>query len=217
MLTTSFKDGLASSASFCTILQFLAGILVCRRFIKNGTTGDTSGLAFISCFMSCSNWLCYGLLIHDSFIVLVNVFGATLQLFYVITFMLYSVKKSTILKQLIGSITFVTFVFTYSMLEPNRALAAQRIGFLSCSTTIFFFASPLTMLAYVIRIKSAESLPFPIIISSLICCCQWFAYGCIQKDLFIQLPNFLGIALSMFQVSLFFIYPGKKVDQVHFI
>ncbi|XP_051163950.1 sugar transporter SWEET1 [Leptopilina boulardi] len=217
MFTTSFKDALASSASFCTILQFLAGILVCRRFMKNGTTGDTSGLAFISCFMSCSNWFCYGLLIYDSFIVLVNIFGATLQLFYVIIFMLYSVKKSTILKQLIGSITFVTFVFMYSILEPNRALAAQRIGFLSCSTTILFFASPLTMLAYVIRMKSADSLPFPIIISSLICCCQWFAYGCIQKDFFIQLPNFLGIALSMFQLSFFFIYPGKNADQVHFI
>lgn len=217
MISTTFKDALATSASLCTILQFLAGILVCRKFVRNGTTGDTSGLAFVSCFMSCSHWLCYGLLIGDPFIVMVNVFGAILQLCYVVTFMLYSVKKSIIMKQFTVAITFVTIIYIYSIFESDRSLAAQRIGFLSCSLTILFFASPLTMLAYVIRMKSAESMPFPIIVASLICCCQWFAYGCILEDPFIQMPNFLGIVLSAFQLSLFFVYSTKRSDQVHFI
>jgi len=26
--------------------------LVCKKFIRNGTTGDSSGLAFVTCFMS---------------------------------------------------------------------------------------------------------------------------------------------------------------------
>ncbi|XP_033221083.1 sugar transporter SWEET1 [Belonocnema kinseyi] len=151
MLSTTFKDALATSASICTVLQFLAGTLVCRKFVKNGTTGDASGLAFISCFMSCSHWLCYGLLRDDPFIVMVNSFGAALQLCYVAMYTLYSVKKSTILKQFVGAMTFVTIVYIYSIFEPDRALASQRIGFLSCSLTILFFASPLTMLVSLIK------------------------------------------------------------------
>lgn len=26
--------------------------LVCKKYVKNGTTGDSSGLAFVTCFMS---------------------------------------------------------------------------------------------------------------------------------------------------------------------
>ena len=77
---------------------------------------------------------------------IVNVFGSTLQLCYVIVFILYSVKKSTILQQFAGAMSFVTIVYLYSIFESDRTLAAQRIGFLSCSLTIMFFASHLTML-----------------------------------------------------------------------
>nr|XP_050847251.1 sugar transporter SWEET1 isoform X2 [Vespula vulgaris] len=146
MVSTEIKDILATSASICTILQFLAGVLVCRKYIKNGTTGDSSSLAFITCYMSCSLWLRYGLLIGDSFVVLVNIFGTILQ-------------------------------------------------------------------THVLRIKNTESLPFPVILASLIVSCQWFAYGCLINDQFIQMPNFMGCILSAFQLSLFCLYPNKRVDQ----
>lgn len=71
--------------------------------------------------------------------------------------------------------------------------------------------------AHVIRVKSAESLPFPVIMSSMVVCCQWFAYGCLLGDQFIQIPNFMGCVLSAFQLSLFFIYPSKRPDQAYFI
>lgn len=65
------------------------------------------------------------------------------------------------------------------------------------------------------RTNNTDSLPFPIIFTSLIVCCQWFAYGCLLHDLFIQIPNFLGCLLSAFQLSLFLIYSGKKSNQTY--
>lgn len=71
--------------------------------------------------------------------------------------------------------------------------------------------------AHVIRAKSTESLPFPVIMASMIVSCQWFVYGCLINDQFIQVPNFMGCVLSGFQLCLFLIYPNKRSDQTYFI
>ncbi|XP_011879213.1 PREDICTED: sugar transporter SWEET1 isoform X2 [Vollenhovia emeryi] len=191
--------------------------LVCKKYIRNGTTGDSSGLAFVTCFMSCSLWLRYGMLIGDLFIISVNIFGTILQICYVCVYILYNVKRSTTIKQFTVAIGLVSLVYLYSIYQEDKVLAERHVGFLSCSLTIIFFASPLISLAHVIRMKSTESLPFPVIMASMIVCCQWFAYGCLLSDQFIQIPNFMGCVLSGFQLSLFLIYPSKRADQTYFI
>ncbi|XP_066594835.1 sugar transporter SWEET1 isoform X2 [Prorops nasuta] len=196
MTWLNIKEALATTASICTILQFLAGTLVCKKYFQKGTTGDSSGFAFVACYMSCSLWLRYGLLI---------------------VFLTYSVKKAATLKQLSAATCFLVIVYIYCIYEDDKKLATERIGFLSCSLTILFFASPLIMLAHVIKVRSAETLPFPIIVASLVVSCQWFAYGCLINDLFIQIPNFMGCILSAFQLSLFLIYPTKQSNQSYML
>jgi len=159
----------------------------------------------------------YGQLIGDSFVILVNVFGAALEISYTLIYMYYSSKKSVVLRQFVAAIIFVATIYIYSIVEEDRSLAVKRVGFLSCGLTILFFASPLIMLAHVIRVRSAESLPFPVIVATLVASCQWFAYGVLLDDPFIQTPNFLGCVLSGFQLALFVIYPKKKPDQTHLI
>ncbi|KAG5329036.1 SWET1 protein, partial [Acromyrmex charruanus] len=217
MISMEIRNTLALSASICTVLQFLAGVLVCKKYIRNGSTGDSSGLAFVTCFMSCSLWLRYGTLTGDLFIIFVNIFGTILQICYILIYILYNVKRSTTIKQFTIAICLISLVYLYSIFQKNRVLAEKHIGFLSCSLTILFFASPLISLAHVIRMKSTDSLPFPVIISSMVVSCQWFAYGCLLSDQFIQIPNFMGCILSAFQLSLFLIYPSKRTDQAYFI
>jgi len=212
MSPIEIKDTLALFASICTVLQFLAGVLVCKKYIRNGTTGNSSALAFITCFMSCSLWLRYGILIGDTFIIFVNIFGTILQICYILIFILYNVKRSTTIKQFAIAISLVSLVYLYSIYQKDRALAEKYVGLLSCSLTILFFASPLISLTQVIRMKSTESLPFPVIMASMIVSCQWFAYGCLLNDQFIQIPNFMGCVLSAFQLSLFLIYPSKRAE-----
>ncbi|KAI4487710.1 hypothetical protein M0802_011900 [Mischocyttarus mexicanus] len=218
MISTEIKDTLATSASICTILQFLAGVLVCRKYIKNGTTGDSSSLAFVTCYMACSLWLRYGFLIGDTFIVIVNIFGIISQVCYILIFILYSVKKSVTLKQFIAATCFLAIVYFYAAHETDKEIAIKYIGFISCSVTILFFASPLVMLVHVLRVKNTSSLPFPVILSSLIVSCQWFVYGCLIDDQFIQMPNLMGCVLCTFQLSLFYYFPSKSIiDQTHLI
>ncbi|EFN82880.1 RAG1-activating protein 1-like protein [Harpegnathos saltator] len=212
------KDILASSASICTVLQYLAGVLVCRQYIKNGTTGDSSALSFVTCLMSCYLWWTYGMLIKDFFIVYVNLFGALLQVYNIIIFLIYSIKKSTTVRQVAAALVFILVIFIYSaFLQQDKTVLVKQVGFLSCTLTVLFFASPLFLLAHVIKVRSTESLPFPVIMASMIVSCQWFAYGCLINDHFIQVPNFMGCVLSGFQLSLFLIYPNKQSVEAYFI
>ncbi|KAK4875208.1 hypothetical protein RN001_011630 [Aquatica leii] len=207
------KSILAVTASISTILQFLAGTLVCQKIVQKKSTGDISGLPFVSGFLSTSLWLRYGFLIGDHSLILVNTVGATLHFSYAVVFYLYSIKKTVILRQFFGSIGILLTILAYSVYESNKEVSIKYVGFLCCVMTIMFFAAPLTSLLYVIKVKSAESLPFPIIFMSFIVSMQWFFYGVILKDTFIQIPNFLGCLLSGFQLSLFCIYTKSPSSQ----
>lgn len=68
------------------------------------------------------------------------------------------------------------------------------------------------MLVDVFRKKSTEMLPLPLILMSFLVSVQWFAFGLIAKDLFLQVPNVLGSMLSGTQLMLFCIYPNKPRD-----
>ena len=61
--------------------------------------------------------------------------------------------------------------------------------------------------------KSADSLPFPVILATFITSSQWALYGHLIDDFYIQVPNFLGSVLSAFQLALFIIYPSKKTNE----
>lgn len=111
MNETDFKNLLATTASICTILQFLTGTLVelvilisviishiffrfiCQKIVQNKSVGEASSFPFVSGCLSTSLWLRYGFLIGDSSLILVNTVGATLFFAYVVTFYLYSIKK----------------------------------------------------------------------------------------------------------------------------
>lgn len=88
----------------------------------------------------------YGTLIEDRFILIVNIFGTILQASYVCVFILYSVKKLQTVKQMIAATLFLGAVYFYSFYEEDEALAAKYVGFLSCTVTVLFFASPLMMM-----------------------------------------------------------------------
>ncbi|KAF2903269.1 hypothetical protein ILUMI_02918 [Ignelater luminosus] len=204
-----FKNILAITASISTILQFLAGTLICQKIVQKKSTGDISGLPFVCGFLSTSLWLRYGFLIQEHSLILVNTVGATLHFAYVVTFYMYSIKKSIILRQFFSCLITLLLIIAYSIYENDKALAMKYVGFLCCVMTIMFFAAPLASLMHVIQVKSAESLPFPIILMTFIVSMQWFIYGILLSDRFIQIPNFLGCVLSAFQLSLFCIYPRK--------
>ncbi|KAB0794543.1 hypothetical protein PPYR_11382 [Photinus pyralis] len=200
------RNILAFTASITTIFQSLAGTLVCLKIVQKKSTGDLSGLPFISGFLAASSWLGYGFLIGDPTLIFVNTVGTALNFSYASLFCFFSIKKTVVLRQFVGSVFGIITLLLYLVNGFSTEISIKYVGFLSCALTIMFFAAPLTSLMYIIRVKSADSLPFPIILMTFIVTIQWFFYGALLHDYFIQIPNILGCLLSGFQLFLFWIY-----------
>lgn len=74
----------------------------------------------------------------------------------------------------------------YSVLDGNVQKVTTNVGLVCCSITIVFFAAPLTSIANVIKTKNTDSLPFPMIVMGFVVSCQWYIYGVLLQDKFIQ-------------------------------
>ncbi|XP_052897067.1 sugar transporter SWEET1 isoform X1 [Anopheles moucheti] len=231
------KGSLASLATVATVLQFLTGTVICNRYIRKKSTGDTSAFPFISGFLSCFMWLKYGVLTEESTLILVNFIGSALFFSYAVVFFIFCVNKREVIRQMMLISCIILSATFYTMFESDveksiriigkrQPLAnlwrestnyfissfVSRVGLLCCCLAVLFFASPLTTLAHVIRTQNTDSLPFPIIVASFFVCFLWTAYGVMIGDRFIQVPNLLGGILAGIQLTLYVIYPKKKAS-----
>ncbi|VDO77508.1 unnamed protein product [Haemonchus placei] len=82
---------------------------------------------------------------------------------------------------------------------------------IACMTfNILNFGAPLAGLGVVLRKRCCDSLPLPMCVTNLLVSSQWFLYGNIVQDKYIMAPNGIGMALAVFQLSLFLIFPRKE-------
>lgn len=51
MALEDYKDFVSTCATVTTIIQFLTGITVCKNYVSNGSTGESSSAPFVSWFM----------------------------------------------------------------------------------------------------------------------------------------------------------------------
>ncbi|XP_022117103.2 sugar transporter SWEET1 [Pieris rapae] len=212
MYLYDIKELVESLAVVTTIIQFLSGTLVCKQYVSNRTTGEASPLPFTCGFFSCSIWLLYGLTKEDGNMILVNVVGVVFMVAYTIVFYLYTFKKSVVLRQAYITVGSCMFMIWYVNIEEDSELLLNRLGLLACSLTLLTVASPMSKLLYVIKTRSTECLPFPMILMSFIVMSLWFFYGIIEEDMYLTIPNFIGASLALAQLSLFVIYPSKPTS-----
>ncbi|XP_013146431.1 PREDICTED: sugar transporter SWEET1-like isoform X2 [Papilio polytes] len=204
------KEPIAYLAVATTILQFLSGILVCKQYVANKTTAEASSFPFIAGVLSCGIWLLYGLTKRNDKIVTVNTIGLVLMISYSVIFYFYTFKKSAVLRQCTFTIIFFLILLGYISVEEDNENLVIRLGTLASSFTIVTVAAPLSKLLHVIRVKSTECLPFPMILMSLFVSAFWYLYGYIDQDLFVAVPNFIGMVLAMVQLVLFLIFPSTS-------
>ena len=159
--------------------------------------------------MNCFCWLEYGLLIKDSAVAIVSLAGGILMSIYTICFYIYSVRRSTVRKQVFGAFSFYVILWLYlSYASTNENYGTHYCGLVCCAMSILFYGSPLINLLEVIQTKSTSSLPFPIILGNFFNTGLWWLYGVIIQDNFVKVPYCLGFLLGFVQLSLFVIFPS---------
>ncbi|XP_060847341.1 sugar transporter SWEET1-like [Rhopalosiphum padi] len=234
-----FEYALRVSASACTCVQFLSGLLICASFVKKGKVSNESVVPFVTGFLSCSLWLYYGMILVNSTLVSVNAFGCLLFAIYTWIYYRYTSKKKRVMHYVVSAIAVIAWIvyITYSNVNQKQSKtvssaevaavtpldisdtsiislttndAIDRVGLLCSLTTMLFFAAPFSNLIHVIRTKNTESMPLPLIVMTFLVSAQWLVYGRMLRDKFIMYPNAVGCMLSIIQLALFVIYPRRS-------
>ncbi|KFM79695.1 Sugar transporter SWEET1, partial [Stegodyphus mimosarum] len=197
-------------ALICTIASNFAGLPLCFEYAKKKTTSNASVLPFLAGVTSCSLWFQYGVVTGDFTLELVNIISTFLQFCYVTCFYIYTPYKPHTKKLITAASIFLFFTYVYCFqLTENHSTAVQILGIFGCISSILTCAAPLASIGQVLKTKSTESLPFPIILATFIVAALWLFYGFLKQDTFLQIPNAIGAMLSGFQLSLFVIFPGN--------
>ena len=79
----------------------------------------------------------------------------------------------------------------------------EAVGSAAVLLCMALFASPLSTLKTVVETKSAESIPFPFTVASLLACFCWSVTGFLElHDMNVIVPNFTGFLFGLAQLGL---------------
>ncbi|XP_065909210.1 sugar transporter SWEET1-like [Dysidea avara] len=194
-----------------TVAMFSSGIYTCHKIHVSKSTGVIPHLPFVSGILNCALWLAYGSFKDDGTVMTVNFIGLVLYLCYIVVYFVYTTNKSEVKMHTGVAFLVIMAVIVYSnyFINDNDAVLF-RLGLLCNFFTVLFFASPLSTMAEVFKTKSTESMSFPLSILSLFVTFLWVIYSYLVDDVFIKIPNFLGLLLALVQLMLFAMYWNKK-------
>ncbi|XP_015114981.1 sugar transporter SWEET1 [Diachasma alloeum] len=207
-----YKELVGNSAAICTMAQMLSGTLICRDIYRKGTADGFDPMPFIGGVGMGLLMLQYAFIVNDPAMISVNVFGLTTSLLYVLVFYVYSPKKNELVMTIVKTLGIVGIFLAYAQIE-NPVTLEFRWGILTTLLLFMLIAAPLANLGEVIRTKSTEILPFPLIAMGTLVSSLWLLYGIIIDNSFIVVQNVVGLGLYIVQLSLFAIFPSRPADK----
>lgn len=176
----------------------------------------------------------FGVILNDETTIKVNLFGVMLNIAYICYFYIYTnnVKEKTLVWAQMGYAgAFLAALYAYTVFEYPENLPF-RFGMILTAVLFYFVGSPLLGLVSsliicfkifitfsnyrnlfnkqgeIIRKKSTEGMPFPIIMSGSIISFLWLLYGIVMREGFVVFQNVVILLMSAVQLSLFAIFPS---------
>ncbi|WCJ26544.1 Bidirectional sugar transporter SWEET4 [Euphorbia peplus] len=187
---------------------------------KKKSVEQYSPMPYLATLVNCMVWILYGLPMvnpNSILVITINGIGTTLELTYVLLFIVFSDNKKR-LKVVLSLLVGLIFVAIVALLVLNLAHSHKKrsliLGTLACCLNIIMYASPLSIMKLVITKKSVEYMPFLLSFASFINASAWIAYAIIRFDPFILTPNGMGSLLSLAQLILYCMYYKSTKRQI---
>eukprot|EP00286_Rhodomonas_abbreviata_P019419 CAMPEP_0181300310 /NCGR_PEP_ID=MMETSP1101-20121128/6820_1 /TAXON_ID=46948 /ORGANISM="Rhodomonas abbreviata, Strain Caron Lab Isolate" /LENGTH=222 /DNA_ID=CAMNT_0023405535 /DNA_START=322 /DNA_END=987 /DNA_ORIENTATION=+ len=201
--------GIQAVALISTLLQYLSPYPVVLRILKLRSTGDYSYVPYLFTFWNAWLTTFYGIIVKNAFMLFVNSFGVVTSAAFMIIFVRHYPRKLH-LRMIIffGSVIISALCYQAAALDP--ATGRYFLGSIQLAASVACYISPLATIGVVFRKRSAESLPFLLLLMNLCSSFAWFLYGVLLSDEFLQVPNFIGFLLSIVQLSIYAIFPPPR-------
>ncbi|KAG0453696.1 hypothetical protein HPP92_025000 [Vanilla planifolia] len=197
-----------------SFMVFLAPISTFYRICKKKSTEGFQVVPYVVALFSAMLWLYYAFIkTNVIFLVIINSIGCVMEAIYIGLFLFYAHKKALLhAAKLFLSLDVGVFaaivVTTYLLSKGDNRITA--VGWISVGFSVCVFVSPLSIMKLVIKTKSVEFMPFYLSFFLTLCAVAWLFYGLLIKDIYVMLPNVLGLVFGIAQITLYLIYKKPK-------
>mmetsp|Transcript_10319 Transcript_10319/g.16648 ORF Transcript_10319/g.16648 Transcript_10319/m.16648 type:complete len:304 (-) Transcript_10319:147-1058(-) len=216
-----FLFGIKLAAMISAIGMNLAPLDDIAVFSVQGHTGDKHPLPYAMIAVTCACWCFYAVLKSDYFPMLfTNGIGVTAGIFHLSAFIYYTpsiTSRENVENRpkydgrLYGAFFGVAFMVMVSIVAvKTEEEAVSLLGTLGVLSVCVLFASPLVVMADVLRSRNSKALSRPLSVLSFVCALSWTLYGYLLSDVYIWGPNSIGLLLSVVQLSLIIVYPDPS-------
>lgn len=153
---------------------------------------------------NCVSWVCYSFVITDGFVLGPNAPGVVIGVFYtMITLGLTKRRDQGLMTAMMTAyaclLIVVGAVGAFRQLQPH---ALRMLWGFTCNFVLLtYYAAPLSTLWTVLRSRSAASINPLLALANGLNGALWTAYGIAIADLFISVPNGVGLLLSMVLIA----------------
>ncbi|KAK8953769.1 Bidirectional sugar transporter SWEET4 [Platanthera zijinensis] len=208
---------------------FLSPLPTFIRIWKHKSVEQFSVIPYVATLMNCMLWVVYGLPIvhpHSTLVITINGSGTAIELSYIVLYLIFS-RGARRLKALLLFVGAVAFVAVVTVLALSLLHTHERrtlvVGILCVIFCVMMYLSPLSVMFFnltrgvqrmVIQTKSVEFMPLSLSVASFFNGLCWTIYALIRFDLFITIPNCLGLVFSMAQLVLFAVYYKSTKRQI---
>ena len=170
---------------------------------------ETPGILVSATYVNCFCWYIYGDMIFSDQVKICNCIGAICSLCFITIYLVYEIKKYT-LDAILNALIIITGSYaTYrglTIVVDDEAI----IGKICNLTSIIVFSYPIYLIYKIIREKNNYVLIqiYTAWISLFAYGC-WVIYGILIKDVYLLIPNVIGIILSIIQICIYIIFKEK--------
>ncbi|EGZ22862.1 hypothetical protein PHYSODRAFT_554501 [Phytophthora sojae] len=219
-MVSAFITTIKVLTTIAQVAQRLSPVPDLYRVHKNRDTGVMAFTPLIAMLLCNHVWLIYAYTVKNIFpLFSVCIFGDIVLAVYIAVYAKYCPDRKYVIKCLVmGTVPFV-LVTLYTVLVACGAIPQSRhqlgviLGYLADVTTFALFMSPFEKLKLVIRTKSSAAIPVLLCSIMFVNSSLWLVNGIVDDDLFIVVPNVVGVLLTAIQLTLYFVYrPGRAVS-----
>jgi len=202
-----------TGALLSTLLLYLTEVPMLKGLVQNNSAEGVQYSAILMNLINNILGFCYGVMSSTDVMKITNGVGTCLHVVLCLAFFRASERRSGALSLSAAAAAFIAGCGMYLDKLDDEEERLEALGLLSTVVCSLAFFTPVLAVVEAWKSKNAALISIPITWGSLICSSIWWIYGILLDNIFIQLPNIPGVAVSLAALLVVSLLSGKSTQK----